>query len=280
LRATAPDGKASVVLKVYDTVGAAETQFNALSNLANHTGRIVKPDFLSTAHNLFAMQDAGPVTLDHTTAQDAGRTTTRRALQWLDGFCRDTPQQTLPFDMMPHLALAQRETEYMPERFQAAAPRVLSNFRQLLTPFHGRSVLHCTSFNDLKPQNLCVDPETGRITGIDYLPGPPQPIARDAAFLLNWMDQNGWRESLRTGGLLRPRDNSRRRAIALDTLGAQLDPALLDAFRYGFLISTWHKFAYFKQSAHLIRTAEVHLGLRHRATLLRPFLGRIFPLLR
>jgi hypothetical protein len=279
LRARAADTPQTLILKVYDLPNAATVQFDALSQLSKSTGHVVKPIFLAPKENLFAMQDAGqPLTKGMSTETTPQVTT--QALRWLDLFCSDTPQQTKTFDMRPHLALAKRETEYMPQRFHKSAPQVLTRLRSLIAPFQGKPLAHCTSFNDFKPENLCICEQSGRITGIDFLPGDPQPMERDAAFFLHWIEQYKWRQSLRTRHEPIRRTDFRDINAALDTLPGQLDPALLTAFGYAFAISTWHKLAYFGRSPDLIRIVEVRLGLRHPATLLRPFLRKTMPLLR
>ena len=270
----------TLILKVYDRPDAAAKQFSELSKLAKTTGTVVKLAFLDQAQNLFAMQDAGHQTLLDSMSRKTIDLATTRSLHWLKEFCRDTQRVTKPFDAKPHLALARRETEHMPKQFQKSAPYVLEKLHKLLAPFDGKPMVHHTSFNDLKPENLCICPHTKRLIGIDYLPGDPQPMERDAAFLLNWMEQYRWRQTLKSRSKLINISDRRNTRVALEALAGHIDPELLAAFRYALTINTWHTLTYFNKAHDLIRTAEVRLGIRHPATVLRPSLRQIMTLLR
>ncbi len=260
LRATSADAD-PVILKIYERADHARLRYQTLARLREATAQVVTPLFLSEPNGLFAMEDAGRATLADELPQTDGDAVTRRGMDWLDHFCKEAPAAMLAFDPEPALADTERHLAHLPGKLDKKRRACLDGLAAAFAPFDGRAMRHCTIFGDMKPENLCITPDTGRLIGVDYVSDRRQPIARHAAFWLQWMRQRNWRRALRKTGWIEPHDEVTLRTTALEVLGDQLDPLLLDAYLQMFLIQLWARIAAGPNEPRLRETVEARLGL-------------------
>ncbi|WP_136442506.1 hypothetical protein [Pacificoceanicola onchidii] len=238
LRAVPADGAQGMVIKVYEKPGAARLRHGHLQWLSAQTPKVVRPLFLAEDDNLFAMPDLGPLTLKQALRPGTEAKFTRQAMHWLQAFCEDTPSQIVRFDPAPLVSDAADALQASALFETAEGQRALAMIEEAFSRFEGRPMRHCTSFGDVKPENLCITGKD-RLIAIDYVQGRPQPIARDAAFFLHWMRMHSWRRSLRHTGWPDPDAEAQVRSAIVQSLGATLDPALLDTYTRAFLLPTW-----------------------------------------
>ncbi|QUJ77833.1 hypothetical protein KDD17_07830 [Sulfitobacter albidus] len=280
IRAAAPDGAQSMVLKVYAEPGQAQLRFDQLTELRRHTERVVAPVFLDTARNLYAMQDAGRTTLADDLGDDDGSDCTLEAMRWLQSFVAQTPTINSRFDPEPTMGHARQLCDSLDPRYAPRARRALRSLTRMMAPYAGHERVHHTVFGDMKPENLCRTAPGAPLIGIDYVAAAKLPLERDVAHWLAWMQQRNWRRALSNRRLPGAGADRANLAAARQVFGPALDPGLLRAFLYAGMIEKWVRVRQFQRSPDLVRTVEVRLGLRPRVELLRPSLRRLMGVFR
>ncbi len=259
LRARARQDNATCIVKVYDHPDTARLRFTRLKALRQHTDAVVTPLFLDADRNLYAMQDAGRLTLADRLGRGSGAGVTADVLRWLIGFCAEAPATTAAFDPTPLLDTAARDIAQLPKASQATGHRALTELRAAFAPFDGQPLRHVTVFGDLKPENLCLHSPGGTVTGVDFVHDRPHPIERDTAFLLQWMRRHNWRKALARTGWIDPDDEPENRAAAEAVLGDRIDARLLAAYERAFLLRLWVGLVTSGNAPALRETAEARL---------------------
>lgn len=280
LRATCPTTNASVIVKVYDRTGHAANTFAALSELYAATSLIVKALEVDSVENLVIMEDLGDRTLADQLEPEHRLQTTRDALAWLAQFHADTGIHQRPVAPWPMYKEKKKQYPHVPEQQQKHIETLDRELRRRFAPYEDKQMPNVTSFGDFKPENLCVTGSPSRIVGIDYLHQPPQPIEHDIAFWLAWMEPYIWSQKLRAGQRVQMHDADAHTHAAQQIFAGRLDPQLLEAYRYGFLIDKWVKLAMDGRALRLLQCVEVRLGLRATGARFRPSLRPLLKVLR